>query len=102
MSDTLEVAKRVLSDNTKVLYGIFGIVASSDRFPPRSFLNEFLIAGNDPCDQDGRMASWSPLSLSSDEYSALKEWWISNHPDAAEDSLGVDCWGDWIQVVLNM
>ena len=97
----LQQAKSVLSDNTKVLYGIFGVVESSGYFPPRAFLNEFLMQGSDPCDQDRRSAEWSPVSLSPEEYSELKEWWISSHPDAVVDSLGVNCWDDWIGEILN-
>ena len=51
--DNIDHAKRVLEDNTNVLYGIFGIISGSGCFPPLLFLNEFFLAGSDPCDQDG-------------------------------------------------
>ena len=102
MLSLLELAKNVLSENTKVLYGIFGVIESSGYFPPMAFLNEFLMVGHDPCDQDGRMDSWKPFSLSFDDYISLKKWWVANHPDAVEDSLGVDSWSDWALEVVEM
>lgn len=69
MHNNVALAKRILSDNSKVLYGIFGIINTSGYFPPCSLLNEFLMAGNDPCDQDGRMKNWKPFKLSSEEHS---------------------------------
>jgi hypothetical protein len=102
MQNYLKLAKNILMEDEKVLYGIFGKIASYDYFPPRSFLNEFLMVGYDPCDQDGRMESWKPFSLSAEDYLLLKEWWISNHLNTLEDSLGVTCWSDWIQEILNI
>jgi hypothetical protein len=97
----IELAKDVLSENTKVRYGIFGLIESSAFFPPRDFLNEFLMVGHDPCDQDGRMERWNPFSLSPDDYLVFKQWWISNHPGTVEDSLGVSSWSDWVQEVFE-
>lgn len=45
----INYAKRVLDENTKVLYGIFGVISGSGYFPPLPFLNEFLMAGSDSC-----------------------------------------------------
>jgi hypothetical protein len=64
MSNSVETAKKVLTANTAVLYGIFGTIESSGYFPPSKFLNQFLAQGNDPCDQDGRMSKWPPFTLS--------------------------------------
>lgn len=102
MQNYLELAKNILMEDEKVLYGIFGIIASCDYFPLRAFLNEFLMVGYDPCDQDGRMESWKPFLLSAEDYLLLKEWWISNHLNALEHSLGVTSWSDWIQEILNI
>ncbi len=96
-----ETAKRVLAENTAVLYGIFGIVDSSGFFPPREFLNQFLVQGSDPCDQDGRMSDWQPFILPPQDYLEVKEWWMVNHPGASEDDLGAECWDEWIQTILN-
>jgi hypothetical protein len=75
MNSPINLAKKVLLENTKVLYGIFGIINTSGFFPPRGFLNEFLEGGSDPCDQDGRMDSWIPFELSESEYEIIKKWW---------------------------
>jgi hypothetical protein len=99
--DKITLAKRVLSDNAKVLYGIFGIINTSGYFPPRSFLNEFLMGGNDPCDQDGRMKSWKPFELSVAEYPHVLSWWQSKYPNTVENDLGVENWSDWVQVILG-
>lgn len=101
MSDSVKAAKMVLTANTAVLYGIFGMIESSGFFPPREFLNQFLQSGHDPCDQDRRMDSWSPFALSPQEYLEVKEWWQIAHAGANEDSLGADCWDDWVQEILN-
>ena len=97
----LDTAKRVLTDNEAVLYGIFGHIGSSGYFPPCRFLNEFLTQGRDPCDQDGRMSAWTPFAVSPEEYLELKEWWIESHIGAVEANLGADCWDDWVQEILN-
>jgi hypothetical protein len=96
---SVEIAKQVLTANEAVLYGIFGVIGGSGRFPPRAFLNEFLAWGSDPCDQDGRMAPWKPFALSADEYRAVFAWWVAEHPGAVEDDLGAECWADWVQRV---
>lgn len=101
VASSLEAAKQVLAANEAVLYGIFGVIGSSGFFPPCAFLNEFLIRGSDPCDQDGRMSDWQPFAVSPEEYRELKAWWVAYHAGAVEDCLGVDCWDDWVQVVLD-
>ena len=98
---SIEAAKQVLAADEAVLYGIFGIIGVSGFFPPRTFLNEFLMRGSDPCDQDGRMSDWQPFAVSPEEYGELKAWWAANHAGAAENNMGVDCWDDWVQEVLN-
>ncbi len=102
MNNNLELAKKVLFENSKVLYGVFGVIEGSGYFPPRLFLNEFLMTGSDPCDQDGRMDRWTPFSLSVDEYLSLKDWWIDSHPNEIEDALGTDCWNDWVMEVFGI
>jgi hypothetical protein len=97
----LDAAKQVLADNEAVLYGIFGQVGSCGYFPPRLFLNEFLMRGHDPCDQDGRMPAWQPFAVAPDEYYDLKEWWAARHDGAVEDGLGVDSWDAWVQEILS-
>jgi hypothetical protein len=101
MAGAVETAKRVLVADEAVRYGIFGMIGTSGFFPPRAFLNEFLMGGCDPCDQDGRMGHWQPFSVSPEEYQELKAWWVINHTGAVEGSLGVDDWDDWVQEVLN-
>ncbi|MFT3781033.1 MAG: hypothetical protein QM790_03445 [Nibricoccus sp.] len=97
----LSLAKNILTGDTEVLYGIFGLVASSGYFPPRRFLNEFFAVGCDPCDQDNRMCTWKPFELTEDEYQHIKSWWQSLYPDAVEDSLGVSDWSDWSVVIIH-
>ena len=101
MTDNVALAKRVLADNTEVLYGIFGFIKTSGYFPPCPFLNEFLVAGSDPCDQDGRMESWEPFELSSVEYSLILEWWQLKYPSSRENALKVESWDDWVQEILE-
>ena len=98
---SVAAAKRVLAADEMVQYGIFGIIGASGFFPPRSFLNEFLLVGCDPCDQDGRMGSWRPFILSSEEYDEVKAWWTAKHPDAVENDLTAKSWSDWVQLVLD-
>ena len=69
----LELAKKVLKENSEVLYGTFGIIESSGFFPPINFLNDFLKIGSDPCDQDGRMDNWKPFSLNDKKKTAYQE-----------------------------
>ena len=99
--DNIDHAKRVLEDNTNVLYGIFGIISGSGYFPPLLFLNEFFLAGSDPCDQDGRMGRWRRFALTLSEYEVVKAWWIENNPNTIESQLGCDCWNDWVQEILE-
>jgi 6-phosphogluconolactonase len=101
MSGAFETAKRVLEADEAVLYGIFGVIAGTGYFPPRDFLNEFLMVGSDPCDQDGRMSRWQPFTLSPGEYAEVKAWWAAGHLGAVVSDLGVGCWNDWVQVILN-
>jgi hypothetical protein len=101
VASSLEAAKQVLAADEEVLYGIFGMIGVSGSFPPRTFLNEFLMRDSDPCDQDGRMSDWQPFAMSPEEYGELKVWWMAGHPGAVEDSLGVENWDDWVQEVLN-
>ncbi len=101
MSSAIAQAKAVLAENSRVLYGIFGVVENSGVFPPRDFLNEFFLVGYDPCDQDGRMPSWSAFQLTVDEYAQVKEWWLQCHSGAREDSLGESCWNDWVIKLLE-
>lgn len=99
--DNIDNARRVLEENTKVLYGIFGIIDFSGYFPPLPFLNEFFIAGSDPCDQDGRMSCWRPFTLTISEYEEVKAWWVSSRPGTVESPLNSECWSDWIQEILE-
>jgi hypothetical protein len=99
----VNLAKQVLvADETM---GIFGAIGPSGFFPPRTFLNEFFMAGSDPVDQDGLLKKllnlWQPFSLSDDEYEEIKAWWVAHHPGAVEDSLGADCWRDWEDAIVN-
>jgi hypothetical protein len=101
MAGAVDAAKRVLTADEAVLYGIFGVIGGSGYFPPRQFLNEFLMAGCDPCDQDGRMGGWQPFTLSPGKYDDVKAWWMSGHLGAITSELGVESWNDWVQVILN-
>ena len=101
MESNVERAKDILLADSAVLYGIFGVIENSGHFPPDTFLNEFLMGGHDPCDQDYRMPSWKPFSLSHAEYAEVKDWWVILHPGTQESNLGADCWDDWIQEILD-
>ncbi len=90
-----KLTKEVIEENSNVLYGIFNFISSTDYFPPHEFLNEFLEHGSDPCDQDGRMSSWPPFVLSESEYTEVKDWWLSNHPNVSVSNLGTNSWIDW-------
>ncbi len=95
----LELAKSIIR-KTHVGIGAFGIIDSSEFFPPRPILNDFLSHGYDACDQD-RMDRWEPFEVSSDDYDALKSWWLETHPKATEDSLAqhhglIGSWKSWI------
>ncbi|WP_145482259.1 hypothetical protein [Yersinia rohdei] len=100
--DSINNAKRVLDENSKVLYGIFGVISGSGYFPPLPFLNEFFLVGNDPCDQDDRMARWRPFTLTFSEYEVVKAWWLESRPNTVESQLGCECWGDWVQELLEL
>ncbi len=97
-----EIAKNVLSENAKVLFGIFGVIESSGYFPPRRLLNEFLSGGSDPCDQDQRMERWTPFTLNELEYEDVKRWWLSEHPDAIVDDFSVSNWSEWSVHLIHM
>jgi hypothetical protein len=101
VSDSLENAKLVLTQNREVLYGIFGQVSTSDLFPPRDILNEFLIRGHDPCDQDGRMKNWRPFKITENEYDEILKWWLKDYPNSVVDDLGANCWDDWAYEMLE-
>ena len=101
MPSSLDTAKRVLAADEAVLFGIFGVIGSSGYFPPCGILNEFLMRGYDPCDQDRRMSGWPPFEVTLEEYHELKNWWVAHHAGAVEDGLGTACWDDWVQEVLN-
>ena len=98
----IKLAKTVLNENSKILYGIFGVVESSGYFPTREILNGFLMQGNDPCDQDGRMSSWQSFELDELEYDQVQAWWVSNHPDVKTDSMGHHNWNNWIDDILDL
>lgn len=97
----IENAQRILRTNSAILFGIFGAIEASNYFPPQDFINEFFLAGSDPCDQDGRMSDWKPFELNADEYLIVKDWWMALHPDAEVNSLGVTCWRDWVQKIID-
>ncbi|MGU5763054.1 hypothetical protein [Aeromonas hydrophila] len=101
MSNHIEKAKKVLTENSRVPYGIFGVVRGSGFFPPRFFLNEFLSAGSDPCDQDGRMASWIPFELTAEEYLEIIKWWVSLYPNSIEDALSQSSWQEWSVEIIE-
>ena len=100
-SANVALAKKVLTANSAVLYGVIGEIEVSGYFPPRPFLNEFLIQGNDLCDQDSRMKPWTPFELSNDEYEEVRDWWMAQHPEAKVDMLEVSNWNDWIYRVIH-
>jgi hypothetical protein len=101
MAGAVDTAKEVLEADTAVLYGIFGHIGGTGYFPPREFLNEFLMVGCDPCDQDRRMGHWRPFTLSPEQYDEIKIWWVGGHPGTVVSDLGVGSWNDWAQVILN-
>lgn len=100
---SVELAKKVIMENTNVQFGIFGVIDSSGYFPPKKFLNQFLMAGSDPCDQDGRMESWRPFALNEDEYEIIKEWWLAGHTGTTVDDLGEENWDGWaVEIIERM
>jgi hypothetical protein len=101
MEHKIEKAKKILLENIKVRYGIFGIIAQSGYFPPSVFLNAFFMKGNDPCDQDQRMERWRPFKLSHEEYARMKDWWVTLHPGAMEDDFNLHTWDEWVTFLLE-
>lgn len=93
-------AQQIPGENTNVLYGLFGMIDASGYFPPLVFLNTFLMAGSDPCDQDGRMDQWRPFSLNETEYAEVKAGSIASRPGTLESALNCTCWEDWVQTIL--
>jgi hypothetical protein len=91
----------VLQRNSAVQHGIFGAIRFSGLFPPRMLLNDFLAQGQDLCDQDARMERWPPFILSEVEYSIVKSWWITRHPEAREDALDTSSWSEWSTAMLE-
>lgn len=102
MQDKISLAEKILFENTEVLYGIFGIINTSGYFPPYHFLNEFLLTGNDPCDQDGRMEGWIPFKLSYEEYLEVFSDWCHSYPNTTIDDLNAKSWNDWVQEILEL
>ena len=102
MQASVRSAKQVLAANEGVPFGIFGGVAASQVFPPCEFLNAFLMAGNDPCDQDERIGRWQPFTVTPQEHLAIKAWWVAAHPGALEDDLGAGNWDEWVQDILKI
>ncbi len=100
--NNIEKVKNILEENTKVLYGIFGIIYDSGYFPPIKILNEFLMKGYDPCDQDGRMEKWTPLELNETEYKEIKKWWFNKYENTIEYDFGKNSWDEWIQEILEL
>ncbi len=98
---SVELAIKILKENSNVLYGVFGIIETTQYFPPKNFFNQFLEKGNDPCDQDGRMESWKPFNLNDIEYKEIKEWWLSKHPEVTVNSLGASSWNEWQSIILE-
>ncbi|MDV5355873.1 hypothetical protein QM201_13395 [Enterobacter asburiae] len=94
-------AIRILDANINVPYGIFSIIDGSGYFPPLAFLNAFLLQGSDPCDQDGRMGTWRPFALTSEEYATVKKWWFEANENAVVADLVCACWDEWVQEILN-
>lgn len=80
--------------NSFVKHGIFGAIRLSGVFPPRALLNQFFGQGQDLCDQDARMKSWQPFSLSDDEYKTVKIWWFAQYPNSKEDALDAASWSE--------
>jgi hypothetical protein len=95
-ADSVDIAKKVL---TTSLY--FRDIASSGYFPPRLFLNEFLMKGCHDWDQDRMTTDWTPFVLSPDEYHDVKTWWFADNPRSVESDFGAGGWDHWLHVILN-
>jgi hypothetical protein len=96
-----ESAKAVLTASTQAGYGYFNHIAGTDYFPPRSFLNEFLLIGHETWDQDRMHPEWTPFVLSPDDYADVKAWWVASHPNAVESDLGAEGWDHWLGLILH-
>lgn len=94
-------AIRILTANIHVPYGIFSIIDGSGYFPPLAFLNDFLLRGNDPCDQDCRMGTWRPFALTPEEYAIVKNWCLETNENAVVTDFGCACWDEWVQEILD-
>ena len=94
-TEFVQRAVDVLSRNSKVQFGIFGVIDGSGVFPPREFLNAFLMGGSDPCDQDNRMDTWTPFELSEDEFKVVFSWWNIGRNRSVVDARDCDSWSDW-------
>ena len=102
MEDNSGLAIRLLSENKKVRYGIFGYIDGEKYFPPLEFFNDFLRGGSDPCDQDGLMGGWTPFTLSEKEYRIVLAWWGQENPDFVVDHLDASDWSDWCVTLMEM
>ncbi len=93
--------KKILSENSKVPYGIFGVIESTRYFPPRELLNQFLYKGYDPCVQYGKMNNWKPTVLNENQYSSIVEWWKIEHSNIKVDFLDKTDWNEWTNAILE-
>jgi hypothetical protein len=96
-----EQAKQIIGENSKILYGIFGIIETSGYFPTKELLNEFFSTGYDPCDQDNRMKPWKPFILDENEYKQISNWWLSKHPNCTISSLNSTTWQEWSYLIIE-
>ncbi len=84
MSD-LELVKKIVGESPT-----FKIIDGETYFPPLKVMNDFLIQGHDPADQDDLYPRWNPFEIDENTYRQLKLWWITDNPDAKEDWLGLN------------
>lgn len=101
VTSPVEKAKYIISANVTYSYGLFRHVCDSGLFPPHAMMNEFLMIGHFPEDQDGLTGKWRPFTLSTEEYDKVKEWWVIEHPGSVEDGLGQRDWSSWIGEILE-
>lgn len=47
------------------------------------------------------MGTWEPFVLTDVEYEDVKRWWLSKHPNATVDDLGVSNWDEWVFHLLH-